>query len=669
MDLSLATHHSTPANDWTPPNAYSVASYLAPSFQLSTKAVSTSSSKAKQTPGSAAATDNTEAIGTMSEFSKVSAAAGSANYKSTKYRKAFELLGDGTDLVESLIEAFGRLSLSDDDIVLESRVEGKGKDIDRETIVDGREPATSEAKPLAEPKQQRAGSTPVLVSVAEQKPVSAFFSRTQSAPASRSWQSSAQSDDTVVPRVPVQRKVSATSLPPKAPVIKKSSRNLNNNGSNGSGTRSRTKSSSRAAVTPPDTLEDTTSVISEAPSAEEPKSKNRFRPKGRARTSRPKKIVVDPTLPSYTYKDPELALAFTDVEPPYDGSEEEPKKKPIEPARWYITSSDEANDALTGLKGPVGFDMEWVVVFRRGAIPRKTALIQIADRTKIMLFHVSRMSEFPSKLIEVIEDPDIIKTGVNITGDAKKLFTDWGIQAQGIVELATLAWQVDRQTMESNGIKTGWTTLANMVGMYLGRVLPKGAERTSNWEKPLDELQMEYAANDAHCGLAVYEKLQAKAEAAKIDMSTLSLNRRKEEQVSTTEPTDVAESDTQQEAEDAYADLVLASTDTESEPASTSDDEEPVAPPCPPTAKPFRYKAYKLWYECPELTLDEMCIHLRSAAAPLARSTVIDYVVKTLRDDSEKTLPFSKDRLIKLVSEEPKSWRWNYKRIVGLEST
>ncbi|KAG8910376.1 hypothetical protein FRC01_006368, partial [Tulasnella sp. 417] len=323
---------------------------------------------------------------------------------------------------------------------------------------------------------------------------------------------------------------------------------------------------------------------------------------------------------------------------------------------------------------PVGFDMEWVVVFRRGAIPRKTALIQIADRTKIMLFHVSRMSEFPSKLIEVIEDPDIIKTGVNISGDAKKLFTDWGIQAQGIVELAMLAWEVDRQTLKSYGINTGWTTLANLVGIYLGRVLPKGEVRTGNWEKPLDELQMEYAANDAHCGLAVYKKLQAKAEAAKIDMSTLRLNRLEEEQASTTEPTDVAESDTRKEAEDAYADLVLASTDAESQPAatsSTSEDAKPVAPPCPPKVEFFRYRAYRLWYESPELTLDEMCIRLRSADRdqPLARSTVIGYVVKTLEDDNEKTLPFSKDRLIKLVREEPKSWRWHYKWIVGLEST
>ncbi|KIO25528.1 hypothetical protein M407DRAFT_244053, partial [Tulasnella calospora MUT 4182] len=182
---------------------------------------------------------------------------------------------------------------------------------------------------------------------------------------------------------------------------------------------------------------------------------------------------------------------------------------------------------------------------------------------------------------------------------------------------------------------------------------------------------MEYAANDAHCGLAIYKKLQAKAEAAEIDLSTLRLNRLEEQQTSTTESTDAAQTDSRKEAEDAYADLVLASADAESQSATGSNpaqDAKPLAPPCPSKVEFFRYRAYRLWYERPELTLDEMCIRLRSADQPLARKTVIGYVVKTLEEDDEKTLPFSKDRLIKLVREEPDSWQWHFKWIVGLES-
>ncbi|KAG8912008.1 hypothetical protein FRC01_005352, partial [Tulasnella sp. 417] len=196
----------------------SVASYLAPpSFQLSSKTVATlSSSNAKRTTAAAAATDNTKAIGTRSEFGKPPAAATSSS-KSSVYGKAFELLDDGT-LVESLIDPFGSFGLGGSNTVFESRVKGKGKEIDIETIVDEREPTTSKVKPLTEPKPHRAASTPVLGSAVEQKPVHPFFSRTQSSPASRSRKTSVQSDETVMPKAPVQRKVSATSLPPKAPV-------------------------------------------------------------------------------------------------------------------------------------------------------------------------------------------------------------------------------------------------------------------------------------------------------------------------------------------------------------------------------------------------------------------------------------------------------------------
>ncbi|KAG8903080.1 hypothetical protein FRC01_009339, partial [Tulasnella sp. 417] len=98
---------------------------------LSSKSASTSQSNANPTIAAAAATDNTKAIGTRSEFGKRPAAAGSS--KSSLYGKGFELLDNGT-LVESLIEPFGSPSLGGDNTVFESRVKRKGKEIDRETL-------------------------------------------------------------------------------------------------------------------------------------------------------------------------------------------------------------------------------------------------------------------------------------------------------------------------------------------------------------------------------------------------------------------------------------------------------------------------------------------------------------------------------------------------------
>ncbi|KAG8911570.1 hypothetical protein FRC01_005643, partial [Tulasnella sp. 417] len=107
------------------------ASYPAPSFQLSSQSASTSQSNASPTTA-AAATDDTKAIGTRSEFGKPPAAAGSS--KSSIYGKAFELLDDGNS-VESLIDPFGSLSFGGGNTVFERRVKRKGKEIDSETIV------------------------------------------------------------------------------------------------------------------------------------------------------------------------------------------------------------------------------------------------------------------------------------------------------------------------------------------------------------------------------------------------------------------------------------------------------------------------------------------------------------------------------------------------------
>lgn len=208
-----------------------------------------------------------------------------------------------------------------------------------------------------------------------------------------------------MPKAPVLQKFSATSLGPQPPRVEKSSKSFKaapaNDGSAGSGRVrkgiSRSKSRSPSSETPRGVLEDANSATVEPQPDKEPKLKSASHRSGRAKTSRTKKLVADPNLPSYTYKDPEFALAYAQPEKSTDSAGEEPKKKPIEPARWYITCADEANDALAGLKGsvscfciprysidltgasfyrPVGFDMEWVFELRRGAIPRRTALVR-----------------------------------------------------------------------------------------------------------------------------------------------------------------------------------------------------------------------------------------------------------------------------------------------------
>lgn len=71
------------------------------------------------------------------------------------------------------------------------------------------------------------------------------------------------------------------------------------------------------------------------------------------------------------------------------------------PAVVYTPDEEEANDLVQCLKGPVmGFDLEWVVLFRKGrsAMTHRTALVQICDARMILLVHVSAMKKFPQKV-------------------------------------------------------------------------------------------------------------------------------------------------------------------------------------------------------------------------------------------------------------------------------
>ncbi|CAE6497792.1 unnamed protein product [Rhizoctonia solani] len=261
----------------------------------------------------------------------------------------------------------------------------------------------------------------------------------------------------------------------------------------------------------------------------------------------------------------------------------------------YLRDMDQANYAVSQMidrmdpfpgsrwRGVVGFDMEWTVGF--GMAARKTGLIQ-----------------------DLITSATILKVGVNIEADMKKLCRDFGSSyaARGVLELSHLARAVDvglvgtkvddletnraslgvgiprnidcaqisngpdpiveeelpdletnraslgvgiprnidcaqisngpdpiveeelpdeenvqtpgenepvtpaKKEGTNNLVRSGrrLISLARLVRRYLERELEKGDVRTSNWEKVLTDEQKQYAANDAHAGLALYLALR-----------------------------------------------------------------------------------------------------------------------------------------------------------------
>ncbi|KDN51514.1 hypothetical protein RSAG8_00059, partial [Rhizoctonia solani AG-8 WAC10335] len=173
----------------------------------------------------------------------------------------------------------------------------------------------------------------------------------------------------------------------------------------------------------------------------------------------------------------------------------------------YLRTEKEVNVALKSMKGPFGFDLEWKPSFVRGMPEAPIALLQLAQPDQILLIQLTAMKNFPSRLRDVLEDYEVVKAGVGIGGDAKKLWRDYGVSLLGAVELSKLARVADpprwatTKTSELIG-------LARLVEIYRSHQMLKTKKvKLSNWEQPLDPKQIEYAASDALAGAIIYQHL------------------------------------------------------------------------------------------------------------------------------------------------------------------
>ena len=176
------------------------------------------------------------------------------------------------------------------------------------------------------------------------------------------------------------------------------------------------------------------------------------------------------------------------------------------PALAYTADYNEAIDLLSCLgPGPMGLDLEWNFT-RAGS--RRTALLQICSPSLILIIHLSAMSHrIPPLLRSILEDPNIIKTGVAIKNDALKLQRDYAIDTRNVVELSNMVKLAQPKLWKDRAYLI---SLRDLTRVYLGRRLRKDSVRVSDWERyPLDADQIEYAASDTFASLEV---LRAAAE-------------------------------------------------------------------------------------------------------------------------------------------------------------
>jgi ribonuclease D len=155
---------------------------------------------------------------------------------------------------------------------------------------------------------------------------------------------------------------------------------------------------------------------------------------------------------------------------------------------------DEVRDALIGV--PIlGFDTETKPSFKKGRF-HQVALLQISTSDKAFLFRLNKIP-LPRFIIDIMEDPSIVKVGVAIKDDLNALIKLAPFKPEGFIDLQQFVKQFG---IEDNGLKK---LVANILGFRISKRF-----QTSNWEVDvLGPEQLCYAATDAWVCQQIYTSL------------------------------------------------------------------------------------------------------------------------------------------------------------------
>jgi len=123
-------------------------------------------------------------------------------------------------------------------------------------------------------------------------------------------------------------------------------------------------------------------------------------------------------------------------------------------------------------------------------------------------FQIPDFELVPPNLRRVLESENIMKAGVSVTGDAKRVSKFLGVHSAGIFELSDL-WNLvhDVRTL-AGSITRRLIALSRLTEECLYLPLDKSASRISNWAVELSNKQVQYAANDAYAAFRVFDALE-----------------------------------------------------------------------------------------------------------------------------------------------------------------
>lgn len=144
----------------------------------------------------------------------------------------------------------------------------------------------------------------------------------------------------------------------------------------------------------------------------------------------------------------------------------------------------------------LGFDTESRPSFRKGVI-HPTSLIQLSSTREAWLIRVG-MIGYPDRLLELLSSGEVMKVGLGLNDDLRRLRSDHHFEPAGFLDLQHYA----------ESFRIGEKGLKKLSGIVLGKRISK-SQQVSNWDaRELTEAQMIYAATDAWVCLEIYNTLR-----------------------------------------------------------------------------------------------------------------------------------------------------------------
>jgi ribonuclease D len=144
----------------------------------------------------------------------------------------------------------------------------------------------------------------------------------------------------------------------------------------------------------------------------------------------------------------------------------------------------------------LGFDTETRPSFKKGVF-HPTSLVQLSSSGQAWIIRVNKIG-YPPELLEILSSKDILKVGLGLNDDLRRLRSDFQFEPDGFLDLQQY---VQAFRIEERGLK-------KLSGIVLGRRISK-SQQVSNWDAdPLTEAQLRYAATDAWICLEIYQTLK-----------------------------------------------------------------------------------------------------------------------------------------------------------------